>query len=71
MYWRQGVNGGVGGTPPDKYFSRFPNECGQCQNINCLLDATYTVELQNVFDLIARENHPTNFGCINVSSIDL
>ena len=26
---------------------------------------------KNIFDLIARDNHPTNFGCINVWSIDL
>ena len=26
---------------------------------------------QNIFDLITRDNHPTNFSCINVSSIDL
>ena len=60
----RGVNvGGVAGwyTPPDICFSRSPNECIRSQNINPL----------NRCDLIARDNRPTNFGCINVLSIDL
>ena len=41
------------------------------KNINGLNKFTFTVERQNIFDLITRDNHPTNFGCINVSEIDL
>ena len=33
--------------------------------------ATFTVGRQNIFDLIAQDNHPANFSSINVSSIDL
>ena len=57
-------------TPPDICFSRSPNECSRSQNINCLNKCDF-YSRQNIFDLIARDNHPTNFGCISVSSIDL
>ena len=59
--WERSVGGGGAGYTPDICFSRSPNECSGPQNINCLL---------NIFDLIARDSHPTNFRCINVSSID-
>ena len=69
--WDVNVGGGID-TPPDISFSWSPNECSRSQNINYLnIDGTLTVERQNIFDLIARDNHPTNFGCINVSSTDL
>ena len=56
-----------GGIPRDICFSGSPNECSLSQNIN----ATFTVERQNIFDVIAPDNPQTNFGCINVLSIDL
>ena len=66
------MGGGLRGWyTPDICFSRSPNECGRSENINCLNRCDFSVERQNIFDLIARDNYPTNFGCINVSSIDL
>ena len=61
----RGVNGGGGvggGTPPDICFSRSLNECSRSQNINCLNRSEFYSRT-----LIARDNHPTNFGCIDVS----
>ena len=58
---------------PEICFSRSPNECSRSQNINSLNRCDFysrTTKYFN-FDLIARDNHPTNFGCINVSWIDL
>ena len=64
--------GGVGGsTPPDICFSRSPNECSRSQNINCLNRCDIYSRTTKYFRLIARDNHPTNFGCVNVSSNDL
>ena len=48
-----GVWEGKGWYTPEICFSRSPNECSRSQNINCLnIDATFTVERQNIFDLI-------------------
>ena len=60
--------GGVGVVhPSDICFSRSPNECSRSQDINCLnIDATFTVQRQNIFDLNARDNLLKNFGCINL-----
>ena len=46
--------GVVGGTSPNICFNRSQNKCSQSQNVNCLntVDATFTVQRQNIFDLI-------------------
>ena len=40
--------------------------------LNCRLAGFFcTVERRNIFDLIAQDNHPTNFSCINVSRTNI
>ena len=63
---------GWGGyTPSEICFSRSSSECSWSQNINCLNRCDFYSRTTEYFRLIARDDHPTNFGCINVSSIDL
>ena len=64
--------GGVGGGTPQTYVSvGLQMSAVGLKILIVYIDATFTAERQNIFDLIARDNHPTNFGCINVLSIDL
>ena len=54
-------------SPADICFSRSLNECSRSQNINYLNRCDFYSRATKYFDLITRDYHLTNFGCINVS----
>ena len=56
--------GGGGGGCKDICFNRSPHECSRSQSINCLNTRDFYSRTPNSFDLIARYNHPTNFGLL-------